>query len=660
MSIAGVAFGLVMLRWGLLPVLVCHYTIDALWTAMILLRSSNRYYVLSAALSVGIMLLPLAVSLAYYLRHRFFVDPTYLLNREDDTLALRPRQAPEPPDSPEARLVEAAPDEVSPHPPLSRRRLTAAALAVLASMAVFLVDVEKPSPSLPVTVTPVRAEHLAAQHLTALGVDLGAYRTATTHHPNWDASAARYRLERGGPAAVARMAALIPPNLWRVRFYRPLQKEEYQVYVDPADGSVYTTVHLVPEDAAGADLSEAEARSVAEEQLRGRGLDPAGFQLEEYSSEKLKARRDHRLVWQARDQDPRNLDESYFRCTVELAGDQPTAFRRWVKLPEAWLRQREESTLVQSVLRWVLAGVGVLLFLHLAWLFVRAVREGRVAWHRPLRLGAVAAGLAALGFANGLPTLYGDYPTEVTTGVFLVGRVVRLALAIVLGGGSATLAMALAAGLFPAVVRRLRLAWEWAELRDAVLVAVLIWLGGTAMERARLLVIGWLPAHAAVPTPAFVPGADAYLPLVSGLSAAVGAAIYLPVAAAIAVHYAVRVLGRASYVVVAVLILGIAAAGSAAHSGGEFYLALAGFLVEAGLAAAVIGLYLRESLLAYMLAGALPAALDAARKLLAQGSTFYQVNGAALAAVAAMGVLALALLTWRDHPRRGRLEPGVR
>ena len=80
-GIAGIVVGYIFLRFGILAPLVWHYTIDALYTSLILFRSSNSYFVVSAALSAGLMLLPLAVALVLYLRQRRFADPTPLLNK---------------------------------------------------------------------------------------------------------------------------------------------------------------------------------------------------------------------------------------------------------------------------------------------------------------------------------------------------------------------------------------------------------------------------------------------------------------------------------------------------------------------------------------------------------------------------------------------------
>jgi membrane protease YdiL (CAAX protease family) len=50
-GLAGVLMGFLMLRYGVVPLLVWHFTVDALYTALVLLRSGNSYYVISGAVA---------------------------------------------------------------------------------------------------------------------------------------------------------------------------------------------------------------------------------------------------------------------------------------------------------------------------------------------------------------------------------------------------------------------------------------------------------------------------------------------------------------------------------------------------------------------------------------------------------------------------------
>ncbi|MGE5414426.1 MAG: type II CAAX prenyl endopeptidase Rce1 family protein, partial [Syntrophomonadaceae bacterium] len=130
---AGVVIGAVMLRYGVVPLLVWHFTVDALYTALVLLRSGNTYYVLSGTAAAFILVLPLLVSLFLYARRGGFLPAAGLTNADAGFV-------PEPP--PAALSDEAAPD-VRPLP--RGARIFAAAAALLLASA-FLVPGEADRP----------------------------------------------------------------------------------------------------------------------------------------------------------------------------------------------------------------------------------------------------------------------------------------------------------------------------------------------------------------------------------------------------------------------------------------------------------------------------------------------------------------------------------
>jgi hypothetical protein len=66
LTIGGVLFGLVFLRWGLMACIVAHFVIDAVQIGMPLLTSGNGTYIVSGLIVMGIALLP-AVA-AWFLR----------------------------------------------------------------------------------------------------------------------------------------------------------------------------------------------------------------------------------------------------------------------------------------------------------------------------------------------------------------------------------------------------------------------------------------------------------------------------------------------------------------------------------------------------------------------------------------------------------------
>ncbi|HEU4521866.1 MAG TPA: CPBP family intramembrane glutamic endopeptidase, partial [Thermoanaerobaculia bacterium] len=90
-GLAGVLIGLLMYRYGLLALLIWHYTVDAVYTSLLLFRSGNTYYVASAAIASLVFALPLIASIVLYVRNRGFVPDEDLSNA---TLPLTPPPPP--------------------------------------------------------------------------------------------------------------------------------------------------------------------------------------------------------------------------------------------------------------------------------------------------------------------------------------------------------------------------------------------------------------------------------------------------------------------------------------------------------------------------------------------------------------------------------------
>ena len=82
-GLAGVVIGVVMLKLDLFPLLVWHFTVDAVYTSLILVRSTNTYFAVSGALAAGVLLLPLVVAGALALKRGGFAPEAGLTNGDD-------------------------------------------------------------------------------------------------------------------------------------------------------------------------------------------------------------------------------------------------------------------------------------------------------------------------------------------------------------------------------------------------------------------------------------------------------------------------------------------------------------------------------------------------------------------------------------------------
>ena len=168
----------------------------------------------------------------------------------------------------------------------------------------------------------------------------------------------------GIPGINAIYANQIPAALWRVRYFRDSQPEEFAVILRPA-GSLYSVGHTLAGETQGASLTKEEASARAEKFLtEEKKIDLKAWALVESSSDKKPHRIDHSLTWQQNmplDADPAAVsnpaDHAYARLAVQVLGDEVTNYRTYIKIPDEWVRQRKELTPVRTIVNFGIPGL---------------------------------------------------------------------------------------------------------------------------------------------------------------------------------------------------------------------------------------------------------------------------------------------------------------
>jgi membrane protease YdiL (CAAX protease family) len=634
-GLGGIVTGLIMLRFGILATLIWHYSVDALYTAFLLLRSPNHYLMLSGALSAGIMLIPLILALGAYGRTGTFTDETGLTNAAEGV-----SRAVEPP-APAAAFGR----------PLGYRLLTpgrvrtGVALALI-GIAVSWIHVYRFGEGLKMHRTRHQAVHEANQYLSTLHVNPSSYKLVAWFDENVDPTALRYFFER---EPVKKADAIYRQStkmlLWQVRYFRPLQKEEYRVFIDAGQGGVFGLQHLLDENAPGASLTLDQARELGEKAVEEHGYKLNNFDLEDQEALKRKARMDYSLVWQAKPGDPRNLDGALYRLDVEIAGDQVVSFSRYFKLPEAWLRHQESSGLANSILLGISILFGAGVAGGVVWLLVWQVKEGAIAWVRSLKVGLVFAGLGALSALNQLSTLNRDYNTAISYANFKLQAAVGYVVSPVALGLMVWLLVGLGTSVYPDAWRLLsrnsRAVWR----RDAALVIFIS--VGISLGVAKLL--NWFSIHFHAYAPVEIslapPQVDAYFPALGVFIHALLYGVAASAGAAIAIYGVLLLWRRWRWLFWLAAVLFLASLGPAgSHSVRQF---LAGWVlrfVPAVLAAAMVAFFFRNNAAAYVGAAVVSGCGNAIVSLLQVPLAFYRWNGVVLAA------LLLIFLAWLLAP----------
>jgi membrane protease YdiL (CAAX protease family) len=482
-GIGGVALGIIMLRFGILPTLVWHYSVDAMYSAMLLVRSESLYYKLSGAAAAGIMVLPVAAALVAYLVKGGFEPDTALLNRDEEQPAEVPLAEPE----------AAAASEIAYQPLSPARRWAAVGLLVVGAVTMLHPPLSRfgDQPAYKITAEQARASSDA--FLKEQGLDPGAFQHVTYPAVRWgggDELAGKYFLQRKTLADASMLFEKYRAvHHWMTRYFKSLDKEELNVSVHPETARVMSFTHEVPEDRAGADLPAERALAIATTFATSRGWDVGAMELKENRSEKQKARRDYTYQWEARAGDPRNVGETRFRVLVEVSGDQVTQGRSFWKVPEAFERAQDRSTAISIAMLVIRIAAISGLIVYALWTLIQGTRRGVVRWRAAIKLAVPATLLFPVGPLLSASLLLKGYPTSIPLETYQVMSYLIITMSVIFGflvmGGAA----ALITTFYPEAVPSLR-----GENRQAMgLDALLTVLAGVGMAllvahiRARLV-----------------------------------------------------------------------------------------------------------------------------------------------------------------------------
>ena len=208
---------------------------------------------------------------------------------------------------------------------------------------------------------------------------------------------------------------------WQTRFFRPLQREEFRVGVDPG-GRIVSYNHVLEEAAPGARLERDAALARAEEFLRGTlstPLDQYTFLAEESNSVVRPNRTDWSFTWE---RSGFRAKEAPYRLRVGLQGEGIGGYEEFLKVPEAWqrdyaaLRSSNNFIVIIAMLPYaLLLGAALSVTITLG-------RSGLARWDGALKLGLVIAGLYFLAELNQWPLTLAGYDTNGSYSSFWLGR----------------------------------------------------------------------------------------------------------------------------------------------------------------------------------------------------------------------------------------------
>jgi membrane protease YdiL (CAAX protease family) len=286
----------------------------------------------------------------------------------------------------------------------------------------------------------------ARQFLIEQGHNLDGYESSVVFEVDGNAKTYLER-EMGLEQANRLMTSEVSVWKWQARFFRPLQKEEYGVEVDPA-GRIVGMAHLVEERAPGERLEKDAARAIAEEFLRTRlktHLDAYEYLEAEANSTDRPRRLDWSFTWERRGF---KAKDAPYRLRVTLLGNSVGGFDEFLKVPEQWERDFERLRSSNQMFQWFGQLPGLFLQGAVFVVLLELGRRGSIRWRGALKLGAVLAVLFFVMQANSWPLERSQYDTNSSYSGFFVLQMAQAVLGSALLGFVLALTVAAAEPLY--------------------------------------------------------------------------------------------------------------------------------------------------------------------------------------------------------------------
>lgn len=658
-GLIGILAGIVMLRWGIVATLIWHYTVDASLVGMLLIRSDNLYFKISGVVVGLAAVAPLAWSGISYLARGSFEAVDDLLNAAEPVGEISLQRQPA---AAETTLTSRRYD------PLTTGTIGFLVLCVIVGGSLaFAFKREKIGDYLYLSVNSRMAVSRADAVMRERGFDPKSFHSAAQFVDTTNPLANEYLRRRLSLAQINKIyAEQVPGALWRVRYFRDSQPEEFAIVLKP-DGSLHAFRHTLAEAASGANLPKEEAQAIAEKFLREeKQIDLGAWKLVEANSDKRPHRTDHTLTWQQiAPLDPENAgakdsaDHAFARMDVQVLGDEPANYRTYVKIPEEFTRKQEELNLPRTLFT-----IGVYaLFLALAicvlvfyFLRLRSQPAGTVPWRRLTLWGLLGGGVFLIGFllGKGTPTLIMQYPTAISLRIFFATFGVGLFLITAFIAGGMVLLFGLAwsfgARAFGSEKIPTWLGMPGEYYRDAFCIAV----GGTGLLVGLRRVLGtadawWPTLHRALPAN-FGESFDALYPAAGLIGGAIVRGLLITGTFALAGAFLGAEL-RVRWLRLALFLALAASFVSNWGSSGDF---LKQFLASALILGVVVFGFrrvVRFNLLGCFLVVASVALLGGATELVSQSNGFYRSQGHLVLAALVL-LLVWPLVAWRMSFRK--------
>lgn len=409
LTIAGLFYGWVLKRYGILACLIAHYLFDAMWGVVPLLTSPLPALKLSAVIAVIPFALVIVFALWLIRKQGMFIEPRSISNA-----ATRNKKTPATDQNLLAEIIAFH------YQPFSTKLRIVLGVLVAALIVVCFVyhEAKVGTNAHPLVISRQQAIRIAQQHLQTHHYNLSG-RKISAYLTYGMSSSLQYIFEKVGFKKTDQLAMTTgTPYLWSVRFFRPMDPEEFRIMIDDR-GRIAGCELYEAEDAPGARLTEEKAKEMAARFIVTLCPEFAPITFESTAEHKRKNRTDYTFTFSAPNF---RVAEANHKAVATVVGDTVSGFSNYWDIPSAWLWKKEKRTTQDEISQNIKSVAYGLLGLLALWFVWGVFRTGAVHWRQAILGGTLIALSTIPEILNNWPQMNWYYQTTTPWTTFMIEK----------------------------------------------------------------------------------------------------------------------------------------------------------------------------------------------------------------------------------------------
>ena len=433
-SIMGIFISWIFIKHGILTTLIWHFSFNAFLTALILLRSSNAYFITSGAICAGIIVLPLIYSTISYRRNGGFVVANHLVNTVDTKIVEEKIEIKD--------TIEKTKFLTSYNPINSKRVKVGITIGMIGILSTFLISTFLKSDD-PIfnfsrmDKNRMEATGIAKDYLESRGFDLDGYKSAT-YSEKWMSRGGISPLSRDVDSKVSYILEhadkeklrdffsndILASMGWSVRFFVPGQKKEYKVFMlakydDPWYPHFYETLS---DTASLPFISKNEALALVKKFANNTKIDLSNMDLIKEEIDEKENRTDYHFRFEGNEQHAASVGDAKQFFKFNVHGNYVGNVGSGYELPEAWTREKSQMYLYDWVHVFTMIAIFMIIGIMGIRYLLQLIKTNKPNWKLALYAAGLIFFIQLIDSMNSAIHLH-RYKTELSLNVFFIKQI---------------------------------------------------------------------------------------------------------------------------------------------------------------------------------------------------------------------------------------------